>query len=116
MNESILQTIKKLIGLDNEDSSFNTDLIIHINSVFFILYQLGVGPDPAFSITGTGETWADFLGEDISKFEAIKTYIYMKTRIVFDPPTNATIMESLKSAIDEYEFRLNVECSKYLED
>ena len=116
MNESILQTIKQMIGLDTDDNSFNTDLIIHINSVFFILYQLGVGPDPPFSIVTGTETWTDFLGEDESKFEAVKTYVYMKTRIVFDPPTNATIMESLKSAISEYEFRLNVECSKYLEE
>lgn len=107
MNESILNSIKKLIGIDTDDNSFNTDLMIHINSVFFILQQLGVGPDKPFSITGDGETWSDFVS-DVDEINAVKTYVYMKTRIVFDPPTNGTIMESLKEAINEYEFRLNI--------
>lgn len=107
MNESILNSIKKLIGIDTDDNSFNTDLMIHINSVFFVLQQLGVGPDKPFSITGDSETWSDFIS-DVDQFNAVKTYVYMKTRIVFDPPTNGTIMESLKEAINEYEFRLNI--------
>lgn len=106
MNESILDSVKKLIGLDQAYDAFNTDIIIHINSVLMLLNQLGVG-NKGFSITGSEETWADFLGED-SDLHMVKSYVAMKTRLVFDPPTSGTVMEALKQSISEMEWRLNV--------
>lgn len=107
MNDSILESVKKLIGLDSAYDAFDTDIIIHINSVLMLLNQLGVGTK-GFSITGSTETWADFLGED-SKLHMAKSYVAMKTRLVFDPPTNGTVMEALKQSISEMEWRLNVQ-------
>ena len=107
MNESILNSIKKIIGLDSAYDAFDTDIIIHINSVLMLLNQLGVGVD-GFSITGSTETWGDFLGDE-SKLHMAKSYVAMKTRLVFDPPTNGTVMEALKQSISEFEWRLNVE-------
>lgn len=108
MDESILITIKKMLGLEPDYSPFNTDIIIHINSVFMILRQLGVGPENGFSITGTDETWSDYL-EDISLLEAVKSYIYLKVRIIFDPPSSSSVMDAMQKQIAEYEWRLNVQ-------
>lgn len=107
MNESILNSVKKLIGLDSAYDAFNTDIIIHINAVLMLLNQLGVG-EKGFSITGATETWGDFLGDESDLYMA-KPYVAMKTRLVFDPPTNSTVMESLKQSIAEMEWRLNVQ-------
>lgn len=108
MNQSILQSIKKLLGLDADYTPFDTDIIMHINSVFMVLRQLGVGPTNGYSITGANETWADYIG-DQSMYEAVKTYVYLKVRLVFDPPSNSSVIDAMKSLISEYEWRLNVE-------
>lgn len=104
--ESILTSIKKLLGIEEEYEHFDTDLIIHINSVFMILNQLGVGPDTCFSITGKEETWNEFLGED--KLELVKPYVFMRVKLLFDPPQGGSVMESYNKQIAEYEWRLNV--------
>ena len=114
-NNSILLSIKKLLGINTDYEHFDTDLIIHINSVFMILRQMGVGPNKPFSITGPGETWDDF-SENIEDMESIKTYVYLKCKLVFDAPTNTTMYQSLRDAIAEFEFRLNVEMDKTMED
>lgn len=109
MNEdSILLTIKKLVGLDAAYDAFDQDIIIHINYVMLILNQLGVGPDEVYSISGYDETWDDFLGDD-PDLESVKSYIANKVRLVFDPPTTSGAMEALKNVIDESEWRLNVQ-------
>lgn len=105
--DSILISVKKLVGISQEDTSFDTDLIIHINSVFMILKQLGVGPKDGFSITSDLDTWNDFLA-DGSNLAAVKSYIYAKVRLLFDPPTIASVLESLKAQIVEFEWRLIV--------
>lgn len=105
--ESILTSIKKLLGIPEEHEEFDTDIIIHINSVLMVLNQLGVGPDTGFSITGKTETWVDFIGYD-PNLEMVKSYIYLKVRLLFDPPTNNSAMESMKQLISEYEWRINV--------
>lgn len=105
--DSILISIKKLVGISQEDTSFDIDLIIHINSVFMILNQLGVGPKDGFSITDDSATWNDFLVES-AKLEAVKSYMYGKVRLLFDPPTIASVLESLKAQILELEWRLMV--------
>lgn len=107
MEESILITIKKLLGLAEEDESFDIDIITHINSVFNILYQLGVG-DPDFFITGKSAIWADYLGDKIDFLSLVRSYIYLRVRKMFDPPQNGTAMDALNTTIDELTWRINV--------
>lgn len=106
--ESILTSIKKMIGPEEEVTDFDTDLIIHINSALMILTQLGVGPVGGFSITDSSATWNDFLGDE-SKIEAVKSYVYMKVKLMFDPPTNSALIEAMNQTIRELEFRINIE-------
>ena len=106
--DSILLTIKTLLGgAAAEDTEFNTDIIININSAFSILHQLGLGPKRGFKITGDSEVWEDFLGNK-DYLEDVKTYVYLKTRLVFDPPSNSFLTKSIEDQIKELEWRLNV--------
>lgn len=106
--ESILTSIKKLLGIAEEYEHFDNDIIMHINSVFMILTQLGVGPSKGFVITDSSASWDDFLPEGGEKLQAVKTYMYMKVRLMFDPPTSSAVMESMNRIINELEWRLNV--------
>lgn len=105
--DSILTSIKKLLGLIPEDDSFDIDVIIHINTAMAVLTQLGVGPATGFSIEDDTTTWDDYLKGD-SRLSMIKTYVYLKVRSLFDPPTSGAATEALKRQLDEYEFRINV--------
>ena len=105
----ILQDIKKMIGPSEIYDQFDKDLVIHINSVFTILQQLGVGPKTGFSITESGnETWDDFIEgiEDTNIFQMVKSYMYLKVRMQFDPPTGS-VSTTFQEQIKEYESRLN---------
>ena len=102
--ESILTSIKKLLGITEEYTHFDTDLIIHINSVFFVLKDLGVGPSKGFRIKDKESKWTDFLSED-DDLEAVKTYIYLKVKLLFDPPVGSAL-ESMNRVISEFEWRL----------
>lgn len=104
---SILTSVKKLLGIDEEYEAFDPDLIMHINGVFMILNQLGVGPENTFSIVDKTATWNDF-SEDPETLSTVKTYIYLKVRMIFDPPTSSIAAEAFKSCISELEWRLNV--------
>lgn len=106
--DSILKTIKKLLGISDEETHFDTDIIMHINSVFSILHQLGVGPDKSFSIQDDTATWDDFIEND-NNFNDVKTYIYLKVRLLFDPPVSSSVMSAMERQISELEWRLNVE-------
>lgn len=108
MEESILNSIKKLLGLSKDYDAFDTDIIIHINTVFMSLNQLGIGPSDGFSIVDKSVVWKDYI-LDSKDLEAVKTYIYLKVRLVFDPPLNASVLESMKQTIAELEWRLNVQ-------
>lgn len=110
--ESILQSIKKLLGITEEYTAFDADIIMHINSVFMILNQLGIGPEKGFSISDETAVWSDYLPEDNKNFEAAKTYVYMKVRLIFDPPMSSAVIEAMKHNISELEWRLNVEAEK----
>ena len=107
--DSILQSIKKLLGLDEDYDAFDDDVMIHINSVLMILTQLGVGPRDGFVITGEEETWKDYLGKDISKLSAVKTYVYLKVKTMFDPTSSSVVNEATKEMLKELEWRLNSE-------
>ena len=104
--ESILNSIKKLLGITSDYDCFDKDLIIHINSVFAILtQQLGVGPENGFSISDDSAIWNDFM-EDSPRLEVAKNYIYLKVKLLFDPPTISTVAESTKRLCDEMEWRV----------
>jgi len=109
MTESILTSIKKMLGITEEYEHFDADLIIHINSAFFILHQLGLG-DELFKITSSDEMWEDFI-EPLHgiNLEGVKTYIYERVRLVFDPPTNSSLFNAYKEDIKEFEWRLQIE-------
>ena len=104
--ESILTSIKKLLGISEEYEHFDSDIIMHINSALMILTQLGVGPVEGFMIEDSTSTWIDFLG-DKPYLEAAKSYIYLRVKLLFDPPSSAVI-ESINRQITELEWRLNV--------
>lgn len=107
--DSILTSTKKLLGITEDYEHFDQDIIMHINAVFLILNQMGVGPDTPFSITDKSATWEDF-SSDISKIEMVKSYMGNKVRQMFDPPQSGVVAESLKNIIAEQEWRLNVAC------
>ena len=106
--DSILVSIKKLLGIDKEYSHFDADIIMHINSAFMVLAQLGVGPSGGFSISDDSSTWNDFIPEEDKNFEGIKSYIFMKVKLIFDPPLSSAVIESMNRLISEFEWRLNV--------
>lgn len=106
--DSILQSVKKLLGITDDYTVFDPDLIMHINSVFAILTQLGVGPPNGFSIVDDSSIWADFLPEEDPRLELVKSYVYMKVRLLFDPPLSSAVIETMKQMISEFEWRMNV--------
>lgn len=109
--ESILTSIKKLLGITEEYEHFDMDLIMHINSVFLILTQLGVGPKEGFIIEDDTAEWTDFI-QDPTKLQAVKSYMFMKVQLLFDPPLSSAVIESKNRLISEFEWRLLVEAEK----
>lgn len=107
MNSSILNSTKKILGIEVSYTAFDPDIMIHINSVFVTLYQLGIGPDTGFAIEDATPTWVDFLGSD-PRFNSVKTYVYLRVRMLFDPPTTSYLINSMKEQVQELEWRLNV--------
>jgi len=105
MNESILTSIKKLLGIPEEQTHFDPDIIMHINSVLSILNQLGVGVE-GFSIQDKDATWNAFVTDD-TKTEMIKTYVYQKVKLIFDPPLSSSVIEAMNRSIAELEWRIN---------
>lgn len=103
---SILQSVRTMVLGNTDDTEFDTDLIIHINSVFSVLYQLGVGPDNGFKITGASETWEQYLSNETA-LDLVKTYMFLKIRLIFDPPTGS-VLNSYDAQVKELEWRLNV--------
>ena len=107
--DSILETTKTLSGVMEEYETFNTDLIMYINNVFFTLKQLGVGPKEGFVIEDESATWSDFIPDNASLREAVKSYMGNKVRLKFDPPTSSVLLEALNRDVVESEWRFNVE-------
>lgn len=104
--ESILTSIKKLLGITEEYEHFDADIIMHINSVFMILTQLGVGPSEGFSIKDKSTTWNEFVSDN--QLESVKSYMHMKVKLMFDPPLSSAVMECMNRMISEFEWRLNI--------
>ena len=105
--DSILTSIKKLLGIEEDYTHFDTDLIMQINSILAVLTQLGVGPSTGFSISDKSATWVGFFGSTYN-FDAVKSYIYLRVKLLFDPPTSAALIESTNKMIGEFEWRLHV--------
>lgn len=105
--ESILNSIKKLLGISEDYDYFDSDIIMHINSVFATLTQLGVGPEKGFSINDESEKWEDFLPEE-RMLHSVKSYMFMKVKLMFDPPLSSAVIECTKEQIKELEWRLQV--------
>ena len=104
--ESILTSIKKLLGIQEEYTNFDNDIIMHINSTFSTLTQLGVGPSNGFIIKDKSSTWDEFISDN--RLECVKSYVYLKVRLLFDPPSTSSVMDSINRQITEYEWRINV--------
>ena len=109
--DSILTSIKKLLGIPEEYEQFDADITMHINSVFMILNQIGVGPKDGFSIKDKTTTWNEFVAES-DNLEAVRSYVYMKVRLIFDPPLSSAVTDAINRNISELEWRLNVAVDK----
>lgn len=104
-SESILNSIKKLVMVDSDYDAFDDVIKIHINTVLANLIQMGIGPIEGFCITGTTETWDDFI-QDKCELEPVKTYVYLKVKMYFDPPQNSAYIEAINGQLHELEVRL----------
>lgn len=103
--DSILISIKKYLGMDDDYDHFDPDVIMCVNTVFGILNQLGVGPTLGFQITGDSETWTDFIG-DRQDLATVKSFVYMKVKLMFDPPSNSFLIDSTNKILSELEWRI----------
>lgn len=110
MTDSILKTIAKLLGFNDEYDCFNLDLIVFVNTAFNFLTQLGIGPDEGFRITGVDEVWSDFTNDKIL-LEMVKSYVYMKVKLSFDPPSSGTVMQAYKDQLQELEYRIYIQAN-----
>lgn len=110
--DSILQSIKKLVGIPAEHTHFDDMLIMYINSTFMVLRQLGVGPPEGFTIYGADESWDEYFGEGVPDSEGVKTYVGMKVKLLFDPPLSSAALEATKQQVAEMEWRINVAFDK----
>lgn len=108
MEQSILKSTKKLLGLDPDNTAFDLDVITHINSAFSVLTDLGVGSDSGFVIEDEEAVWDDFLADDLVKVSQIKISVGQRTRLLFDPPTQSFLIDAIKEQIREAEWRLSM--------
>ena len=106
MEESILKSTKKILGLADDYTAFDLDVITHINAAFSILDQLGVGPEGGFFIQDDTDLWTDYVAPP-NQLNLIKTYVYLKVRLLFDPPPTSYLISAATDQIKEYEWRLN---------
>lgn len=105
MNESILNSVKKRLGIDAEYKYFDEDIIMEINTVFLSLFQMGIGPTGGFRIEDENDTWDSFIDNAIL-LEAVKTYISLQVRLAFDPPSSSSVTDAIKQKLSEVEWRL----------
>lgn len=107
LDDSILDTVKKMLGIPQDYTQFDTDVVIHINSVLSILTQLGIGPNEGYSIKDNTSLWSDYI-PDGKALSDIKTYVYLKVRLIFDPPSASSAVEAMNKLVSELEWRINV--------
>lgn len=109
LTKSILSTVKKMLGISEDHHAFDLDVIMDINACFLTLNQLGIGPRLPYRIEGSTEVWTDFLGDQDPFLAAVQTYIYMRVRLMFDPPSNSFLVDSMQKQIQELEWRFTVQ-------
>lgn len=107
MTDSILDSTKNTLSIPASYDVYDGQIIMHINSVFSTLHQLGIGPNPSYSISDDTETWEDFIGTTVN-INSVKTYMYLKVRMLFDPPSTSFAIAAMEKQIEELEFRLNL--------
>jgi hypothetical protein len=107
VSDSILTSTKKVLGIAEEYTAFDVDILMHINSVFSTLQQLGVGPAEGYVIEDDSPTWSDFLGDD-PRYNTVRSYVYLRVRMLFDPPGTSYLIESLRKQAEQMEWRMNV--------
>lgn len=107
MSRSILTSTKNTLGVEEDYTAFDPQIIMHINSVFSTLQQLGIGPEAGFQIEDADAAWSDFLGTDL-RLNAVKTYMYLRVRLLFDPPSTPHAITAFEKQIEQAEWRLNV--------
>ena len=107
MEQSILKSTKKILGVNPDDPAFDLDIITHINSVFSILRDLGVGPETGFSIEDGSKIWSDFVIGDGLTYDTIKSYVYIRVRLFFDPPQTMFLLEAFNKQVAELEWRIS---------
>ena len=108
MNDSIVVTIKKMLGLDDAYTPFDTDVIVLINAAFMTLCQMGIGPREGYEVSDYDQTWDEFLTNKVM-LGAVKTWVYLQVKMGFDPPTNSFVMDAMKQQSEQILFRLNVQ-------
>ena len=113
-DQSILMSIKKLLNVDYADTAFDADIQILINGEFMVLQQLGIGPEAGFSVTGVETTWEEF-STDQTLIETVKSYIFLRVRMLFDPPASSVVADAINSRINELEWRLNIQAERKIE-
>lgn len=104
--ESILTSIKKLLGIGEDYEEFDQDIIIHINTVLVALTQMGIGPEEGFVISDRTALWSDFIPDNMVKVENVKTYVYLKVKMIFDPPASSAVADAINRNASELEWRL----------
>jgi hypothetical protein len=107
LEQSILNSIKKVLNVGPDDTSFDEDILMHTNSTFAKLQQLGIGPDAGFMIEDDSTEWDTYLGDDL-QLNMVKSYMWLCVRLLFDPPQMSHLIESLEHQKNELEWRLNV--------
>lgn len=112
MIDSILDTVKQACGIELDETAFDEELLLYINSIFVILHQIGVGPDTTFIVEDQSSVWSDF-AIDENLVSMLRSYVSIKVRLLFDPPTSSSLETALKETANEYEWRLNLESDKY---
>lgn len=105
METSILRSIKKVLGVPDEYDAFDLDIIMHINSVLSILYQMGVGPEEGMAVVDETEEWDDFFSA--TDLNLVRSYIFLKVRMLFDPPTTSFLLDAMNKQISEFEWRIS---------
>ncbi len=112
-DDSILNDVKKSLGMTPEYDAFDNDLILHINTVFSTYRQMGIGPQDGFSIQDENATWQDYLGDRLALLEQVKTCTCLKVRLLFDPPSSSVHLDSMNKIIAELEYRMYIEEGGY---
>lgn len=114
--DSILQSVKKDLGIAPEYTHFDQELIMNINSVLSVVRQLGVGPQEGFRISDDTAVWTDLVDASDERLEYVKTYVSKRVKLLFDPPLNSSVLESTKAVMSELEWRMNVDVDHYISD